>query len=116
MPAKNVFPNDENGHTLKKIADYGTDLSRPYLIDFNHLFPGRAGASRFADAVKALGYTVEIYAPEDEDIEDGDTDWDICCKKLMVPTHQAITTTELQLAKLADSFGGRADGWGFMAD
>lgn len=116
MPANDAFPDDENGHTLKKIADYGTDLSQSYLIDFNHLLPDESAAKRFSEAARALGYQVEVYQPEDEDLEEGDTDWDICCKKQMIPTHQAITAAEKELAGLADSFGGCSDGWGFMAD
>lgn len=34
----------------------------------------------------------------------------------MIPTHTAITQTELRLGALAQSFGGFPDGWGCMSN
>ena len=51
-----------------------------------------------------------------DDVMDDDVFWEVVATRHMVPEVKAITDIELQLAALAETHGGGADGWGFMTD
>src|SRR5687768_4723546 len=105
------FPDDENGAVLRSMAEQGIDLTISRLVDFAHLIPDEQSAHAFAKRAEALGFEVAVYEPDDEAIEDGETDWDVICSRNMVPTHASITQTESALGEIAKGFGGHADGW-----
>ena len=108
------YPDDENGRVLQSMFDSGVDLTVERDVEFAHRAPDEALASTLAARAKALGYDVEVYEPDEESLEEGDTDWDVLCTRRMVPTHEAITAAESELARVARELGCREDGWGFM--
>jgi len=114
MSPENDFPNDENGQVLKYMAESGVDLSVPREIDFSHLAPDEPAARGLAAEATELGFKVEVYEPDEESLEEGDTDYDVVCNMTMVPSHAEITRIEAQLAEIAARHGCQADGWGFM--
>lgn len=103
------IPNDENGDVLRQMLSHGDDLSKPRMIDFSHLFPDRKRALLFAEKVDDRDLTVCISFYEDEQNR-----WDVTVSRYMVPTHADITALELRFAKIAESVGGYADGWGAL--
>lgn len=106
------FPDDENGDVLRRMASHGIDLVSPRIIDFEHCFPDEASAKAFHAAVEGTVLGAKLRAPD----PDRDRGWEVQCRSRMIPTHSAITQTELRLGALAQAFGGFADGWGSMSN
>lgn len=104
------FPDDENGDALRRMHEAGMDLRQPHDIEFWHLFSRKEDAEAMALRCHALDIRAEI----EENEEEGD--WDVRCVISMVPTHAAITETELRLGRIAEECGGKADGWGVMME
>ena len=90
------------------MAAEGVDLLSPRVVDFEHCFPDEDSARRFREAALSQ-VTVAELIPPDEDYGSG---WEVQCRQRMVPTHAAISETELRLAAIAERFGGHSDGWG----
>jgi regulator of RNase E activity RraB len=108
------LPDDGNGEVLRRMLASGADLTQPLRIDFDHLLPTQAAAEQMAAAARQQGFEVIVAVGEDEEGNPDPSFWDVCCSRVMVPSHAAITATELSLGRMAESFGGRADGWGCM--
>ncbi len=108
MNASPEIPNDANGNVLRRMLRDGDDLSQPRMVDFCHIFPERRQALAFAEFVHDPKLKVCISYNEQRDM------WDAIVERVMIPTHQDITTFELSLAAHAESVGGKADGWGCM--
>lgn len=98
---------EENAEVLESFAARGTDLSIPRKVDFAHLFTSESDAAHFKEAAERGGYQV---CAERDDQQDA---WDVIASSTIIPSVEQITQIELQLDVLAQSLGGRADGWGF---
>jgi hypothetical protein len=110
------FPDDENGAVLRALQENGVDLMVERRVDFEHLFPSQDQAEAFAAALAAAGTDMFVAPPDDEDLEEDITDWNVTVSRAMVPTHAAISAAEAELDAVAQRRGGRADGWGFLVD
>ena len=104
------YPNDENGGVLSSMAARGIDLVSPRMMDFEHCFPNEAAAKAFLTAVQGTVHEARLIRPDEG------REWEVQCRKRMVPTHAAITQTERRLAEVAERFGGYADGWGSLSN
>jgi hypothetical protein len=107
-----AFPDDENGHVLRNMAEAGVDLSSERIVDFEHCFPDEASAREFAASVKQRVFAVRIFLPQ----ADGHPTWEVQCRVRIIPTHATVTRTEDELAALARSFRGYPDGWGTLSN
>ena len=101
---------DENAEVLKGIAARGTDLSISRLVDFAHVFFAEAEAVQFKYAAQSEGYQVSIEQDESGAL------WDVVASFQIVPSVEQVTRIEQELDGLARSFGGQADGWGFLQE
>jgi len=101
---------DENAEVLEGIAARGTDLSVPRQVDFAHVFFSETEALRFKDAAEEAGHQVSM----EKDVS-GEL-WDVIASTKIVPSVEQVTRIEDELDGLARSFGGQADGWGFLED
>jgi hypothetical protein len=106
------FPDDDNGAVLQRMAEGGTDLVSPRIVDFEHCFPDEASARGFLAVVKDLVLEAKLKSPDPEN----ESGWEVQCRERMVPTHEAITNTELRLAAIAAQFQGYPDGWGSLSN
>jgi len=106
------FPDDDNGDALRGMAADGVDLISPRLVDFEHCFPDEPSARAFQAKVAATVLEAKLLAPDPE-LGSG---WEVQCIVRMIPTHAAITATELRLGAVAKEAGGHADGWGSMSN
>lgn len=104
------FPEDETGDVLRRMHEAGMDLLQTHDIDFWHLFPSKCDAEAMALRCHSLGIRAEVEGNDEEG------DWDVRCVVSMVPTHEAITETELRLGRIAEECGGKADGWGMLIE
>lgn len=102
------FPDDENGDVLRRMQANGDDLSKVRGIDFTVVLPNEENAKEFVRKFSALGYTTSL--ENTACVED--LPWDVVVVKELVPTHSAITSFELELEAVAQTLGGRNDGWG----
>lgn len=106
------FPDDENGAVLRQMADQGIDLVSPRTIEFEHCFPDETRARAFLAAVAGTVREARLIPPD----PDEGRGWEVECTERMVPTHAAITETELRLDDVAKRFDGYADGWGSLSN
>ncbi len=105
------FPDDENGAALQHMAEQGLDLTAAHQIDFEYVFADEASARNFAAAATELALEVGVRPPVDGD----DDEWEVQCRKRMVPTHPEITAVEQQLDKISEKYAGESDGWGLTS-
>jgi hypothetical protein len=102
------FPNDDNGQVLRQMAQSGDDLSKPRMIEFQHIFTSKENAIAFVGAVSNETDRVELSWFE------GERSWNVQVARFMVPTYRDITALELALGAEAKKYNGKSDGWGCM--
>jgi hypothetical protein len=103
----NRFPSDENGDVLKRMLEQGDDLSKPRDINYSFVFATEENARAFTNQVQTTtGLKTELSRYEERKM------WDTTVTKNMIPTHQDVTALEQSLTRLAEPYGGEADGWG----
>ncbi|MBI2512525.1 MAG: ribonuclease E inhibitor RraB [Opitutae bacterium] len=103
------IPDDENGAVLRRMLENGDDLTKPRMVDFNHVFKDEKDARLFSDAVKEMRIGEPEVAWEEEDHQ-----WNVIVCIFMKPEHAPITSIEKRLDTIASDFHGHADGWGCM--
>ncbi len=101
-----LIPDDENGEVLRQMVEDGDDLTLERPVEFFHVFADEAQADAFAAAAAQQ----PALTPEAPEVDDEDV-WQVCVVRVMAPTHAALTAQERELAALAESHGGFADGW-----
>jgi hypothetical protein len=102
------FPDDANGDVLRQMYEEGDDLLKPRRMDFCFVFPQRTQALEFAAIVDEQDMEVCISYYEEREM------WQVIVQRMMVPTHSAITSLEMDLTHRAKVVGGEPDGWGGM--
>jgi len=93
-----IYPEDENGNTLRRMEAQGDDLTKPRNIDFAVVFPDGRSAEEFAEYFHELGHEISV----EETKSKPDFPWDVIVVKHMVPTHEGITDFEDLLQSVAD--------------
>lgn len=102
-----LFPEDETGDALHRMARSGDDPCFARAIDFSVVFPDARARRGFLASLEEEGLTGRA---EDR----GHEPWDVTVTEVMRPTHANITTMERRLQLLATPFEGRNDGWGCL--
>jgi hypothetical protein len=100
------YPDDADGDSLRRVAELGSDLSQPMIIDFAILAPDEQSARRIADLVSAEGFDPSISD------DDRSTSWNVYCSKSMLATYEGVAAVQAQLREIAAPHGGTCDGWG----
>jgi regulator of RNase E activity RraB len=101
------FPNDADGEVLRRIAQDGSDLSRPMFINFHVAVLNEASAKELAKLARKLGYRVRVYkSPECTQ------PWTCECSTRMVATYESVIAVQNELAEISRQFDGVPDGWG----
>src|SRR3982751_2604780 len=103
----NGFPNDADGDALQRVADDGSDMSKPMFIDFQIAVPDEAAANGLAEVAYNLGFRVSIYESPECSLP-----WTCECSVRMLATYEGVLAVQDQLAELSKGFGGHPDGWG----
>jgi regulator of RNase E activity RraB len=107
MSVTDGFPNDSDGDALRRVANDGSDMSKPMCIDFHVAVPDEAAAKGLAETVYRFGYRVSIY-----DSAEGPLPWTCEVSTRMLATHEGVLAVQEELAELSAPFGGHPDGWG----
>jgi hypothetical protein len=105
------YPDDANGDALRRMEAAGDDLTRPRDVEFTVVFPNENTAKQFADRVCVLGYAASVELTGTV----ADFPWDVVVVKHMAPSREDIAAVEDTLQRVADTFGGRNDGWGCLS-
>lgn len=100
---------EENAAILREMEAGGSDLRPSRPVDFSHVFPNQRSADAFAQAAEREGFSTLV-----EKIKRQGDPWDATASKDMIPNCKNITDAEEWLHALAQTFQGRADGWGFF--
>jgi hypothetical protein len=103
-----IHPDDDNGDVLRRMEAKGDDLRQARDIDFTVVFPEEGLAAQFAEHFRGQGYNVSING----DGPAADFPWDVLVVKHMPPDYEEIRNFETALQEVADTLGGRNDGWG----
>ena len=105
-----IFPNTDNGVLLQEIHDAGIDLTVAHDIDFFLNFPTKRDAENMRKTVESNDNSA-TFSMVENDTNDG---WVLCCTIHIIPTHDKITSTEIELDELSLKHNGIGDGWGLM--
>lgn len=97
---------DPDEQVLTQLKKAGSDLSKPHNIELFLYFPSKETANKAATTIKENGFDVEVYLAAEGD------QWVCFTTKTIVPDLQAIQKISASFNKLADSLGGKYDGWG----
>ena len=101
-----TYPKTADGDALRRVADGGSDMSKPMEIDFHIAVADKAAAERIAEAAAEIGYRPSVYRHEDDD------PWTCECSKVMLATYDGVTAVQKELQALSEPHGGYCDGWG----
>lgn len=114
------YPDDEDGYVLSEIAARGVDMTQPLVIDFFVAAPDEESANEIEAALKQAGYDAHAEYDEgeadDEDDDEFGPSWTVFATIQLVPEYDEILRVQSELDKIADPYGGHADGWGVMLD
>ena len=82
-----IFPEDENGDVLYRMARSGDNLCSERAINFSVVFPSASARREFLESLGEEGLEGKP--------EEGNPDyepWDVTVTQVMLPTHENITT------------------------
>jgi Regulator of ribonuclease activity B len=112
MPARGTeievsadFPNDHDGNALRLVAQHGSDMTQPMLIDFAIDAP----TETIADTVVARLKSKDFVSSK---TENGDGRWTITVPVMMTPDYEEIVLFQQLLDDDLGRFGAKSDGWG----
>ena len=104
-----VFPQDEDGDVLFRMARSGDNLCIERTINFSVVFPTASDRREFLASIVEEGLEGGS-EPKRRPI--CERPWDVTVTQVMLPSHENITNFEKRLEFLAIAHGGRNDGWG----
>lgn len=91
---------------LERIAEAGSDLSRPLTMDFFVAVPDEESGRAVAARADSLGFETSLSLDEETQ------EWTCYCTKTLVATYERVRGIESQLDGLARDLGGYSDGFG----
>lgn len=91
---------------LVRIAEGGSDLTRPMAMDFFVAVPSAEAGRIVAARAVALGFSSTVERDEET------RSWICYCTKTLIPELFTVAAIERQLDRLAQEVGGWIDGFG----
>jgi regulator of RNase E activity RraB len=101
-----MVPNDADGDAIRRLAQDGSDLSKPMFINFQVAVPNKSSAEELAVVARKLGYRITIYESPECTLP-----WTCECSTRMVATYEGVIAVQNDLAEMSEQFGGVPDGW-----
>ncbi len=102
-----TYPRDADGDALRRVAEEGSDMSRPMVVDFMIATGSESAGRAIAAAVGPLGYATSV-----ELDGDGRDRWTVYCTRTMALTYESVIAAQRELDAAARPLGGYSDGWG----
>lgn len=100
------LPHDSDGDALRRLISNGSDISKPMEIDFAVLVPDRDSGLAFGAIVELLGFRIDVKRGA------ATNRWTCYCSRTMVPSYDAMISTQETLEEFGRPFGAKPDGWG----
>lgn len=100
---KQVSPD---GQVLFQLKKAGSNLSKPYDIEFFLYFPTESIAEQAASKIRAAGFTAEVKPAAKGN------DWLCFATRRMLPDIGALEQIRKDFTALTATLGGEYDGWG----
>src|SRR5436190_13453550 len=100
-----IYPDDDDGDTLKAVEAAGADMSKPMRIEFTIDVPDEERARSLAERIAAHGYEPDIF------IDDEDGSVSIYCARIMLASHEGVVAAQADLNVLCVPFAAACDGW-----
>jgi regulator of RNase E activity RraB len=91
---------------LHRMAEDGSDMSKPMAMDFFIAVPSREAGNDVASEASALGFGTSV------EHDDASAEWTGFCQKTIVPALATVIEIEDQLETIAQRHGGFNDGFG----
>jgi hypothetical protein len=91
---------------LRHLAEDGSDLTRPMVVDFFVVVPDEAVGHVVVVRTAPMGFASRLERDDEEDA------WTCVCSVTIVPTFERVRALERLLDRLARELGGFADGFG----
>lgn len=95
---------------LENIAEHGSNMSVPLLMDFFVSVPDLATGQVVATRARDLGFTTEVVRDDDGDR------WTCNCSKFILPNFETVWAIEQQLDALGHDVGAYSDGFGTLGN
>jgi hypothetical protein len=105
-----IYPDDPDGDALRAVADAGSDMSRPMLIDYAIDAGTRAVADGCLAVLEAAGFEPELFQDEET------LRWSVYCPITMIADYDDIVRTQKVLGELVAPLGGTPDGWATLGN
>ena len=99
------FPADADGDALRRVAEGGSDMSKPMVIEFSIAVPDQPSGEATAEASASAGFDAIV------DHDDESDEWSCYCRMETVATYERLLALQDELQRLASPHGGRIDGW-----
>jgi hypothetical protein len=99
------FPDDDDGHALRRVQEDGADMSRPMRIEFSIAAPAAAIARSIAEHTSARGYVPKI------SVDDESGAVSVYCAKTMLATYDGVIAGQAELNEICAPMGAECDGW-----
>src|SRR5690349_11365451 len=94
-----TYPDDASGRVLRDMQASGADMTIPYDVDFEHIFPDVGAAETFSKLVARRGCKTEL---REYDAEGSSYYWQVCVVVRLVPTYRGITKLGEDLGSVAE--------------
>lgn len=95
---------------LENIAEHGSNMSVPLLMDFFVAVPDLAAGQVVATRASELGFTTEIVRDEESD------SWTCNCSRFILPNFETVWAIEQELDALGQDVGAYSDGFGTLGN
>lgn len=100
------LPDTATGDALRRLVEYGSDLSQPMDIDFFVAVPSAEAGAGVAEAAANRGFATSVEQDEDTG------EWTCYCSRTLIADAAELDRLEAELNELAAPFGGAAEGFG----
>jgi hypothetical protein len=104
------FPNDADGDAPRRVANSGSDMSKPMRIDFLVSAPDAKSADAIADLARTRDDSVSVEKDEESDR------WSCSCTKEMFATYDSVVAAQRELDAMSRPFDGYSDGCGTLGN
>src|SRR5262245_20311604 len=99
------YPDDADGEALQRVADQGSDMSRPMTIEFVISTREMSMARSVAQLAADHGYQTDIH------LDDEGGSIDVSCAKRMVATYESVVAGQAELTRLCEPLGLVCESW-----
>ena len=100
-----VYPDDDDGEVLRRVAALGADMSQPMVIEYTIYAPDVPSARALAERIAVMGYAPKLY------VDDESGSVSLYCARSMVATYEAVIACQEELNALCQPVGAECDGW-----